>query len=105
MLHLVGILFLHSIVNLSVVLSSWQPDTLCCRECFTNKPLVQFINEHDLGTVLNLEYYNTDTPTKFSFRGAKVQRILLWCYEFVSGTTYTLWVIFHVVRVVQSLII
>lgn len=79
------------------MLSSWQPDTLCCRECFTKKPLVQFINVHDLGTVLNLEYYNTDTPTKFGFHGAEVQRVLLWSYKFVSGTAYTLWMIFHVI--------
>jgi len=95
----------NSIVNLCVVLSSWQPDTLCCRECFNNKPLVQFINVHDLGTVLNLEYYNIDTPTKFSFHGVEVQRFLLWSYEFVSGTAYTLWMIFHVIRVLHSLFI
>ena len=95
----------NSIVNLCAVLSSWQPDTLCCRECFTHKPLVQFISVYDLGTVLNQEYYNTDTPTKFSFCGAEVQRVSLWSYEFVGGTAYTIWMIFHLIRVLHSLFI
>jgi hypothetical protein len=60
---------------------------------------------NDLETVLNQEYFNTDTPTKFSFCGAKVQRVLLWSYEFVSGTAYTLWMIFNVIMVLHSLFI
>jgi hypothetical protein len=92
----------NSIVNLCAALSSWQPDTLCGRERYTNKSLVGLsVSVHDLEAVLNLEYYNTDTPTKFTFPGADFQRVLLWSYGFVSGTAYTLWMIFYVIRVLH----